>query len=181
MSRNDREGRHQGCANGQHKRTRYDARTIGWKAKEKRRMVRAAKTAYFDRKKVHNFVSDDIDGFCAYVRVRYARSCARLVGLSAGAVEQLPQLASKDSTPAEYIAFAFWSKCVRGCQAAFILAERGMVADAQASLRGAVETLFHAVALVRKPELLDRFCISMMTQRRKSRSNRCYKRISTLH
>ena len=105
---------------------------------------------------MHNFVSDDIDGFRAYVRVRYARSCARLVGLSAGAVEQLPQLASKDSTPAEYIAFAFWSKCVRGCQAAFILAERGMVADAQASLRGAVETLFHAVALVRKPELLDR-------------------------
>lgn len=40
MSRNDREGRYLGCASGQHKRTRYDARTIGWKAKEKRRMAR---------------------------------------------------------------------------------------------------------------------------------------------
>lgn len=31
-----------------------------------------------------------------------------------------------------------------------------MIADAQATLRGAVETLFHAVALVRKPDLLER-------------------------
>lgn len=40
MSRNNREGRYLGCTNGQHKRTRYDARTIGWKANEKRRMAR---------------------------------------------------------------------------------------------------------------------------------------------
>ena len=40
MSRNDREGRYLGRINGQHKRTRYDARTIGWKAKVKRQSVR---------------------------------------------------------------------------------------------------------------------------------------------
>lgn len=105
---------------------------------------------------MHNFISDEIDLFRAHVQARHAHSCVRFDGLLAGAMEQLPLLASRDSTPAEYIAFAFWSKCVRGCQATFLLAERGMVADAQTSLRGAVETLFHAVALVRKPELLER-------------------------
>lgn len=40
MSQNDREVRYLGCANGHHERTRYDACTIGWKAKEKRRMAR---------------------------------------------------------------------------------------------------------------------------------------------
>lgn len=40
MSRNDREGRYLGRINGQNKRTRYDVHTIGWKAKEKRRIAR---------------------------------------------------------------------------------------------------------------------------------------------
>jgi hypothetical protein len=40
MSRNDRERRYLGRVNGQHKRTRYDARTIDWKAKSKRRLAR---------------------------------------------------------------------------------------------------------------------------------------------
>jgi len=40
MSRNGREGRYLGSVNGQHKRTRYDARTIAWKAKAKRRLAR---------------------------------------------------------------------------------------------------------------------------------------------
>lgn len=33
-------GRYLGRINGQHKRTRYDARTIAWKAKTKRRLAR---------------------------------------------------------------------------------------------------------------------------------------------
>ena len=46
MSRNDREGRYQGCANGQHKRTRYDARMIAWKAKTKRRLERGEDSVF---------------------------------------------------------------------------------------------------------------------------------------
>jgi len=46
MSRNDREGRYLGRIDGQHKRTRKDARTIGWKAKEKRRMARGEDSVF---------------------------------------------------------------------------------------------------------------------------------------
>ena len=105
---------------------------------------------------MHNFISSDIEEFQALVRVQYARAFERFTRLSAEAAEQLSLLEFENRTAAECVAFAFWSKCVRSCQAAFLLAERGMVSDAQSSLRGAIETLFHAVALIRKPELLDR-------------------------
>jgi len=40
MSRNDREGRYRGRINGQHKRTRYDARTLAYKHWAKRMKAR---------------------------------------------------------------------------------------------------------------------------------------------
>lgn len=118
-------------------------------------------------KKVHNFVSADIETFRIDVRVRFAAACKRFCNQSATAAEQLPFLTFEGRTPSECVAFAFWSKCVRGCQAAFLLAERGMVADAQSSLRGAIETLFHAVALVRRPELLERLRGHDATEKKK--------------
>lgn len=46
MSRNDREGRYLGRNKGEHKRTRYDARTIGWKGKAKRRLARGEDSVF---------------------------------------------------------------------------------------------------------------------------------------
>lgn len=57
---------------------------------------------------------------------------------------------------ATLFATCYWVKCVRGCQGGVLLAERGMMADAQTQLRSAVESLFHAVALVNEPDLLER-------------------------
>jgi len=42
-------------------------------------------------------------------------------------------------------------KAVRSCQAAVLLCERGLVVDAQTLTRSAVESLFHAVALINDP------------------------------
>lgn len=106
---------------------------------------------------MHDFVSPDIEAFRARTRAQFAAACQRCLELSTCAASQLAALTFDGRPPAECVAIAFWSKCVRACQAGYLLAEHGMVADAQATLRGAVETLFHAVALVRKPDLLDRF------------------------
>lgn len=105
---------------------------------------------------MHNFVSADAEEFRDGFRIRFARAYDRFTSPSTTAAEQFALLAFAGTSAAECIAIAYWSQCVRGCQAAFPLAERGMVADAQSSLRIAVETLFHAIALVRKPEILAR-------------------------
>lgn len=105
---------------------------------------------------MHNFLSAEAEEFRAGVQVRFGRASDQFSTLSKSASEQLAALSFDGRSPAERVAIAFWSKCVRACQAAFLLAERGMVADAQATLRGALETLFHAVALVHKPDILDR-------------------------
>ncbi|MDR6397914.1 DUF5677 domain-containing protein [Herbaspirillum seropedicae] len=105
---------------------------------------------------MHDFFSSDIEGFRVQTRTQFDGACQRCLQLSAEAAEQLAYLTFPGRSAAECIAIAFWSKCVRACQASFLLVERGMVADAQATLRGAVETLFHAVALVRKPGVLER-------------------------
>ncbi|WP_157649214.1 DUF5677 domain-containing protein [Burkholderia ubonensis] len=105
---------------------------------------------------MHDFISSSNEEFRARTRIQFAVACQRCLQLSAAAAEQLSHLNFGGRSAAESVAIAFWSKCVRACQASFLLAERGMVADAQATLRGAVETLFHSVALVRKPEILAR-------------------------
>lgn len=105
---------------------------------------------------MHNFLSAEAEEFRAGARVRFGRACEQFSKHSTIASEPLAALYFEGRLPAESVAIAFWSKCVRACQAAFLLAERGMVADAQATLRGAIETLFRAVALVQKPDLLDR-------------------------
>lgn len=105
---------------------------------------------------MHDFLSSKHEEFRSLTRTQYAVSCQRFLQLSSTAAEQLAHLKFSGRGGSQCTAIAFWSKCVRACQAAFLLAERGMVADAQATLRGAVETLFHAIALVRKPEILAR-------------------------
>jgi len=105
---------------------------------------------------MHNFLSADIENFRLQVWAQYSEACSRCVEKANFAATGFKNLVFSDHAPSERIAVAMWSKCVRACQAAFLLAERGMIPDAQGTLRGAVETLFHATALVRKPEVLER-------------------------
>ncbi|WP_454727867.1 MULTISPECIES: DUF5677 domain-containing protein [Cupriavidus] len=51
---------------------------------------------------------------------------------------------------------AAWVRSISACQAAVVLAERGMVAEACAILRTGYEHLFFAGALLRDPAVLDR-------------------------
>ncbi|MEX3555804.1 MAG: DUF5677 domain-containing protein [Burkholderia gladioli] len=62
-------------------------------------------------------------------------------------------------------AAAYWMRCIRACQGGIILAERGMIPDALTLARSAVESLFHAVALIDKPALLDRLIEHDMFER----------------
>lgn len=103
---------------------------------------------------MHNFLSADIENFRLQVWTQYSEACSHCVEKANFAATGFKNLVFNDHPPSERIAVVMWSKCVRACQAAFLLAERGMIPDAQGTLRGAVETLFHAIALVRKPEVL---------------------------
>ncbi|HEP6430596.1 TPA: hypothetical protein VDB83_004919 [Burkholderia cenocepacia] len=67
--------------------------------------------------------------------------------------------------PSAVVAAAYWMRCIRACQGGILLAERGMIPDALTLARSAVESLFHAVAVMDKPELLERLVEHDMLER----------------
>ena len=51
---------------------------------------------------------------------------------------------------------AFWWRCIETCQATVILVDLGMATSAMSTARAAHEYLYHACALWRQPELLEK-------------------------
>ncbi|ABO60210.1 DUF5677 domain-containing protein (plasmid) [Burkholderia vietnamiensis] len=81
------------------------------------------------------------------------------------AMASLGALTPGDKQLSTVVAAAYWMRCIRACQGGILLAERGMIPDALTLARSAVESLFHAVAVIDKPELLERLIEHDMLER----------------
>ncbi|MBA9846787.1 DUF5677 domain-containing protein [Ralstonia pickettii] len=102
------------------------------------------------------FLSSELDEQKRLARSHFAAQFQTCESWSERAVGMLNQLRLDGKAAAFLFAAGFWIRCVRSCQGGILLAEMGMVPDALTLARSAVESLFHAVALVKKPELLPR-------------------------
>ncbi|HEY0818879.1 MAG TPA: DUF5677 domain-containing protein [Rhizobacter sp.] len=102
---------------------------------------------------IRGFLSADLAEQQQRARAEFAHDFRHCEQASERAVALIAGLRTEGMGIAGLWATGYWVKCVRACQAGIMLAERGMMADAQTQLRGAVESLFHAVALVNDPEL----------------------------
>jgi hypothetical protein len=63
------------------------------------------------------------------------------------------------------VAASLWARCLSSCQAAILLAERGMGLDALAQLRTGYESLFFCVALIKRPDVIARLADEDTRQR----------------
>lgn len=102
------------------------------------------------------FLSSELDEQKRLARSQFAAQFQACELWSERAVGMLNQLSLDGKAAAFLFAAGFWIRCVRSCQGGILLAEMGMVPDALTLARSAVESLFHAVALVRKPVLVQR-------------------------
>lgn len=62
-------------------------------------------------------------------------------------------------------AASLWARCLSNCQAAILLAERGMGLDALALLRTGYENLFYCAALIKRPTVIARLAEEDTRQR----------------
>lgn len=91
----------------------------------------------------------------AWLRRRYARyfvQCDAWVDLAGRLAGRLCQLPLK---PHEVMAVALWIRSLTAAQSAILLAERGMPPEAAAMLRGALEHLFAACAVLARPQRIE--------------------------
>ncbi|MBN3790103.1 hypothetical protein G3N94_24900 [Burkholderia sp. Ac-20353] len=120
-----------------------------------------------DNVETRGFLSTEIESHRTEARHCYEQNFADCDAWSDAAMKQLADLGSIDSSPAKLFAVGFWMKCVRACQGAILLAERGLIPDSMTLTRTAVEALFHAAALVNKPALVDKMVAEDRKQKRK--------------
>ncbi|AET95273.1 hypothetical protein BYI23_E001120 (plasmid) [Burkholderia sp. YI23] len=113
------------------------------------------------------FLSATVDEHRREVRQQFAAQFAECDGLSDRAVRQLHKATFSDRSPAKLFAAAYWMKCVRACQGAILLAERGLIPDSMTQTRTAAEALFHAVALVVDPSVVEKLIAEDARQKRK--------------
>ncbi|WP_244797418.1 DUF5677 domain-containing protein [Caballeronia grimmiae] len=113
------------------------------------------------------FLSAEVEHHRKEVRQQFPSQFAECDGWSDEAVRQLHEATFSDGSPAKLFAAAYWMKCVRACQGAIILAERGLIPDSMTQTRTAAEALFHAVALVVEPSVVEKLIAEDMRQKRK--------------
>lgn len=102
------------------------------------------------------FLSSEMEGQRQIARAAYGAQFQACEAWSEKAIELLHAMNLNGKTAAVLFAAGFWIRCVRACQGGVLLAEMGMVPDALTLARSAVESLFHAVALVKNPDVLFR-------------------------
>ena len=102
------------------------------------------------------FLSSELDEQKRLAREQFAAQFQDCEAWSEKAVELFHRASLDGRTAAVLFAAGFWMRCVRACQGGILLAELGMVPDALTLARSAVESLFHAVALVENPDVLPR-------------------------
>lgn len=105
---------------------------------------------------IKGFLSSALNAQQQLAREKYADAFRKCDQWSDQAVSLLAEVGTSEEGIAKLFAVGYWMRCVRACQGGILLAERGMMPDALTLLRSAVESLFHAVALVNNPNLWER-------------------------
>ncbi|WP_416047924.1 DUF5677 domain-containing protein [Cupriavidus basilensis] len=109
-----------------------------------------------DTIKTRGFLSPQIETFQAEYRAELKDTFKAVEASSDAATKLLFEAQGLANLGGhELLAFAFWCRCLAACQGTIILAERGMVPEAQILLRGAFEFLFFALAAIEDPCVFD--------------------------
>jgi len=120
------------------------------------RRILSLRTDYMTRTfKELAFLSDDVEGVRGSMRVKFKDEFAVIEGVANTAVAELRGI-SGTFNPNYLVGVAFWLRCVEACQGAVLLTERGLPTAPFAVLRTALECLFTACAVWRKPESIAR-------------------------
>ncbi|CAG9184033.1 DUF5677 domain-containing protein [Cupriavidus pampae] len=120
-----------------------------------------------DDLQIKGFLSPAMAEQRALARQKFAEDFRRCEHESERAMARLCATEVAGMSAPTLFATAYWVKCLRACQGAILQAEFGMLPEAQTLVRGAVESLFYAVALVRRPELVLRLEDHDAIERRK--------------
>lgn len=106
------------------------------------------------------FLSPDIDAFKCENRSNFASEFGAAKEISDIAQQMFMSLPMTDLPVRIIASVIFIDRSVRGCQAAIILCEMGLVQEAQVLLRTATETLFASAALVVDDKAYDRMALA---------------------
>lgn len=117
---------------------------------------------------IKGFLSSEIEAQQKLAREQYASEFHACEQWSDRAVALIATMGADQANIAKFFAIGYWMRCVRACQGAIILCERGMIPDALTLLRSAVESLFHTVALLNEPQLWERLVEHDMSERVKN-------------
>ncbi|MNB99175.1 hypothetical protein D3C76_389130 [compost metagenome] len=107
----------------------------------------------FDKK---GFLSDYVYQHRDEVRDKYSEIFSECEKISEQAQALILSTSVSDSDVPLVCSFLFMERTVRTCQAAVRLCEIGLIQEAQILVRTALETLFHASALLVKPEVFSK-------------------------
>lgn len=102
------------------------------------------------------FLSSEMESIRNLTRNRFEEVIRECEEVSRRATSQLFGQQLNMATLPILTAMSLWARCVSGCQAAIILAERGMGIDALAMLRTAYENLFYCAAILKSPDTVSR-------------------------
>lgn len=100
------------------------------------------------------FLSSEVEHWRDEHRGRLQTSFKYIEQRSITAIAEV-QAARGTATLAYVVGTAFWLRAIEACQGAVLLSERGLATSSYAVLRTALECLFSACALWRKPEIVD--------------------------
>lgn len=107
----------------------------------------------------HGFLSEEADAYRERFRTTYANQLSTCEEKSHAATAQLfnADLSALNLVVQQHvvIGLGLWLRCLRACQAALILVERGMIPEAQTQTRSAYEFLFYAAALISDPDVMS--------------------------
>lgn len=112
-----------------------------------------------DTVETRGFLSIEIDGFREFYRTEHAKVFDDCETKSDAATARFFSAAIPEILGGEKLhlglALGLWNRCLSACQAALLLAERGMIPEAQTIVRSAYEFLFFAAAAAKHPDVLD--------------------------
>ena len=120
------------------------------------------------------FLSGAAEGVRDEVRARYSEWRTVLLRTTEHAVSVQHELVVHVDDQREVFAAALFARLIASCQAAVILLERGLVAQARCVLRPALEALFALAAIAEKPELVARLIESHEAEQRRAAKNLGY-------
>lgn len=101
------------------------------------------------------FLSSECEEFRASVRSQFSARFGEVEAASEIAIAELSTVTG-DAPPSYILGVLFWLRCIESCQGTVLLAERGLATSPFPVLRTALECLFAACAMWRKPEVADK-------------------------